>query len=172
MIASTFRPGLIACAGIALSALPALSQEPPARAKKDCLSVELILYSGRPRPQYLLCDEGEKKEVLGKLSEAKREKPESVPFPEMEGSPEYQGILLTLPRKPDERPNRLLLRKGYLKPSGPGKILEDSDRSLEVFFLDRSLKEKDVSASPTEGSPISDVAEPILKKVREEIKAK
>jgi hypothetical protein len=171
MIASKPRSCLIALAGIALSGLPALAQEePPLRARKDCLSVELMMYSGRPRPQYLICEENEKKEALGKLADAKEEKPESAAYPDAEASPLYQGVLVTLPRKPEERSTRIFIRKGFLKASGSQKIQVDKDRGLELFFLNRSLKEKDISDSPTHGSPLSDQAEPILHAVKEEMK--
>lgn len=173
MIARKPRAGLIALAGMALSGLPALAQqEPPLRARKDCLSVELMMYSGRPRPQYLICDESEKQEALGKLAGAKEEKPASIAYPEAEASPAYQGVLLTLPRKPEEKPSRIFIRKGFLKTSGSQKIQVDKDRGLELFFLDRSLKEKDVSESPTQGSPLGEQAEPLLRAVKEEIQAK
>ena len=158
---------------LGLAALPALAQDaPPQSARKDCLSVELMMYSGRPRPQYLLCGEDEKTEATRKIADIREEKAENVPYPTLEPSPEYQGVLLTLPKKPGERASRVFLRKGYVKVSGSDKVLVDKGRDLEQFFLDRSLKEKDISESPGKGNDLRPLAAPILEKLKAEMKAK
>jgi|GEM_PF-6046594 len=165
-----FHPFFLAIgAGLAAASGAAFAQETiPPEMHKDCLTVELIMYSGRPRPKYLICDEAEKKSILEKMKGKRAVKPEDVAYPEMESSPTYQGLLLTLPAKPGEKAERLVLRKGFVKSDRTSKISVDKDAELEILLLNRSLQEKDHSRSPTEGKEIGEVSGDILKKVKAE----
>lgn len=88
----------VACAPLLFSS-PAEAQEAKPKDDRECLAVELMMYSGRPRPRYLICEEEDMKRTLELLAEADEEKPADMEVPEMPSDPSYQGILLTLPAK-------------------------------------------------------------------------
>jgi hypothetical protein len=151
------------CATLLLPSTAAAQESP--KDEKECLSVELIMYSGRQRPRYLLCEEADKRQALDILAKADEEKPADMEYPEIPGNPSYQGVLITLPAAGSAGRSRLGVRKGFLK-SGAGKAIRlDKGRKLEKFFLKRSLKEDDISDSPTKGAPIGDISEDILAEV-------
>lgn len=156
-----------ACAAFLLP-VPSAAQEGKPADGRDCLGVELIMFSGRPRPRFLLCEETEKRQALERISAADEEKPQDAPYPGLASDPRYQGLLLTLPRSGDALPARFILGKGFLKP-GRGKAIRlDKGRKLEKFFLERSLKEADLSDSPTRGEAIGKLSASILADVERE----
>lgn len=166
-----YRPSLSALLGACGALLlPSPSEAQEARPKDDreCLTVELMMFSGRPRPRYLICEDAEKRQALDLLAEADEEKPAEKEFPDLPSDPSYQGILVTLPGKEGAVRSRLILRKGFVKPGGGKAIRMDKGRKLETFFLKRSLKENDVSNSHAKGAPIGDISERILADVERE----
>lgn len=155
--------------GVLAAGLPLSAQETEAPVRRDdCLKVELMMFSGRERPQYLICEEAEKQSVLSRLTVEKGEGLEASAFPEMESSPAYQGILLTLPKKRGEKARHVLLRKGYFKSDGSHRIGKDEGAELELSLLNRSLGEKDVSRSPTRGKSLEAISRKALEKVKQE----
>jgi hypothetical protein len=152
--------------------LPLFAEEPTPERRDDCLKVELMMYSGRERPQYFICEEVEKQNVLSRFKVKKGEGLDVSAFPEMESSPAYQGILLTLPKERGEKPRRVLLRKGFFKSDEDSSIGKDEGGALEISLLNRSLGEKDASQSPTQGKSLEAISRKILDKVKQENAAK
>ena len=153
----------MACACMAFCLpMPAGAQEEKPKDDRECLTVELVMFSGRPRPRYLICEEAGKKQALELIAEADEEKPAEMEFPKLPNDPNYQGLLIGLPVKGDAIRARLLLRKGFVKPLGGKSIRLDKGRKLETYFLRRSLKEKDLSRASGQGDAIGKLSESIL----------
>lgn len=157
----------MAAACCAVLALPERAGAEDARGADTCITVELIMYSGRPRPRYQICDGKEKREVLAKAAAVQEQKPSATPVPDMESTPAYQGILLTLPGQPGTNRRLILVRKGFLQGMN-GDARKDKGRSLEKFFLERSLREQDLAEPPGKDAPIGRVSEAILDQVSRE----
>jgi hypothetical protein len=136
---------------IAALAAPSRSQEAPAPAPgKKCITVELMMYSGRPRPQYQICDENRKRDALSRLKETDQPANQMDSIPGMQSTPAYQGVLITLPD--GESTTSMLVGRGFARHGN--RKFKDRDRGLERYFLDQGAEELDLSRSPTEGKPL------------------
>jgi hypothetical protein len=136
---------------VAALAAPSHSQNATAPGPgKKCITVELMMYSGRPRPQYAICDEDRKKDALSRLKDAAQPANQVDSIPPMESSPAYQGILLTVPE--GETATQMLIGRGFSRHGN--RKFRDPDRGLERYFLDQGADKADLSRSPTEGKPL------------------
>jgi hypothetical protein len=136
---------------IAALAAPSGSQEAPAPAAgKKCITVELMMYSGRPRPRYEICDENRKQEAMSRIKDADQASNQADSIPGMRSTPEYQGVLVVVPD--GESANPILIGRGFARHGS--RKLKDRDRGLERYFLDQGVDKLDASRSPGEGTPL------------------
>lgn len=134
---------------IAALAAPSRSQDVPAPGKK-CITVELMMYSGRPRPQYAICDDAHKQDALSRLKDVDQPSNQVDSIPPLESTPAYQGVLLTVPD--GQSATQMLIGRGFSR--NGNKKFRDRDRGLERYFLDQGVDKPDLSRSPTQGQPL------------------
>lgn len=154
-----------AAAALALCASAPWAQAPseaPQNAAKHCIRVELMMYSGRPRPAYLVCEEEKKEELVARLKSAVEGAP-AGPLEPLESTPVYQGLLISQPKGEARVPKRAFVGKGKVNNLDSKSTLRaDSSRELERYLLDLGEGKSDVSTPGRE--------EP-LRKVVGEVKA-
>lgn len=119
-------------------------QPAPEQQPDQCLTVELIMYSGRPRPKYLVCDEEEKKAVLKKMEEDSEALAADSSQP-LESTSAYQGVLVTLPDGSTGTLKHHIVGRGKVKDLKAKQSRLDAGRRLERFFLDLGEYKEDES---------------------------
>ncbi|MDB5051884.1 MAG: hypothetical protein JWO30_4955 [Fibrobacteres bacterium] len=121
-------------------------------AAKNCIRVELMMYSGRPRPQYLLCEDDKKEETVRRLKAAVEGTPAGALEP-LESTPAYQGMIITLPKGETRAPRRSFIGKGKVNNlDSKSAYRTDSNHELERYFLDLAETKKDMSMPGQEES--------------------
>lgn len=117
---------------------------------EECITVEYWMFSGNPRPRFQICTSGEKAEVVGRLGGVWEEKPASQPVPDLESTPEFQGVLVFIPSIGKKAPTRTFIRKGLVL--GGKKTYLDRGRTLERYFVSLGRNKQNISRKDEEES--------------------
>jgi len=134
---------------------------PPLPAGLECLTVELIMYSGRPQPRYVICEEAHRAEALQKLQDALAEEPAGVAATPLASTPAYQGLRLWLPPTAETFPSSVLIRRGHIAQGEAAPTVLDRGRALERYFLSMAAEKPDLSI-PGRQPALHDVAHRLL----------
>ena len=130
--------------------------DPGADASKNCIRVELMMYSGRPRPSYLICEDDKKEDLVSRLKSAVENAP-AGPLEPLESTPVYQGLLITQPKGETRVPKHAFIGKGKVNNlDSKSTSRADSNRDLEKYLLDLGEGKNDVSR-PDRNEPLSKV---------------
>ncbi len=148
-----------AAASVALSVSATRAQtpsEPGTDAAKNCIRVELMMYSGRPRPSYLVCEDDKKEDLVSRLKSAVENVP-AGPLEPLESTPVYQGLLITQPKGETRVPKHAFIGKGKVNNlDSRSTFRADSNRGLEKYLLDLGEGKNDVSR-PDRNEPLNKV---------------
>lgn len=163
MIKSRHVRTLGSCLAIALFTTAAHGQvDAQAQEAGDCISVEMVMGSGLPRPRMLLCDDAEKKQLLSRLPSAADTLVDPASAARMESTPEYQGLFVVFPADGKNAARRLHVNKGYTQDGG--KVGKDRDRALEKHLL--SVAAKKISGPVSgEEAPVRAMADKISREI-------
>lgn len=147
---------------VAMSGAAACAQDAGALSKAGgCIPVEIVMYSGRPRPVIQVCDELGKKEILSAVSSVDDTlKDSSAAGPALKSTPAYQGLVVHLPGDGTHGARRMHLHGGYLRENG--RIGNDHGRSSEKRILAVIEAGNDVS-SLGGNAPVKGLADRILR---------
>ncbi|MBW8886396.1 MAG: hypothetical protein JF616_01455 [Fibrobacteres bacterium] len=139
---------LIAAGSLALCVSASRAQAPAASqadTAKNCIRVELMMFSGRPRPAYLICEDDKKEDLVSRLKAA-MENPPTGPLEPSESTPEYRGLLIIQPKSETRVPRRVSLVKGKVNNlDSQASYRADSFREIEKYLLDLGESKTDVS---------------------------
>jgi len=125
-------------------------------AAKNCIRVELMMYSGRPRPSYLVCEDDKKEDLVSRLKSAMDNTP-AGPLEPLESTPVYHGLLITQPKGETRVPKHAFVGKGKVNNlDSKSTFRADSNRDLEKYLLDLGESKNDVSR-PDREEPLRQV---------------
>lgn len=138
----------------------------PEDAENNCIRVELMMYSGRPRPNYLVCEEDRKEEIVGKLKTA-LENQSAGPLQPLESTPAYQGLLITVPEVEKRVTRHSFVGKGKVNNlDAKVSFQSDDNRKLESMLLELAGSKHDRS-SPDRSEPLKSLVDEVKAQVRQ-----
>lgn len=135
------KTGLIATALIILAAITTYGQGAKPKAG---LKVTILLYSGRPNPDFVLSDDNSLNKIKGLLKNSKEVKsfdPKTLPKPHLG----YNGVTIDNPNNfVLQFPASLHIYKGNVEAHDKGKktLKKDEGKGMENFLLGKALEKK------------------------------
>ena len=104
-----------------------------------------MMYSGRPRPSYLVCEDDMKEDLVSRLKNAVENTP-ACPLEPLESTPVYHGLLITQPKGETRVPKHAFIGKGKVNNlDSKSTFRADSNRDLEKYLLDLGEGKTDAS---------------------------
>jgi hypothetical protein len=137
---ATFRRHLLSAIGLATVSAVLVGDAPIAGAQEgNAISVQVLLYSGRPDPTYVLEDVVLIDQVRSLVTAATPAAAAAGPvIPSVLG---YKGIVVRNPGRAAGLPSRISVYKGRMEViDGASRILADSGGALEKALLDEAVR--------------------------------
>lgn len=110
------------------------------------LSIELILFSGRPRPKVVISDSSVLGDFLDSLSARKQFQVPWNDIPKMNPTPSYIGVLLTFSTSVPGFAKAMVVRDGYILYDSDDLSYRDPGRNLERMAVSLAFTQEDRNA--------------------------